>query len=710
MKFKYTLTLVSYLLFAEEIIFSKNLSLANTIKNDIYERSYLKKNNKKSSTLFSLNNDQFGLNIKNELITSQNNLLNLLVNNPDPVKNKFLVDIVSDIQYEQNNKYYAEGNVVIYFSDAKLTGDYAVYDRNKKEFTINGKVTFTKGSQYFEASKLLYNFEKENGSVDNIYGVLDINDINQDLDLKSSNLLQENSNSKNDVSNLEYINSASLGLVNNFDANSRLNLNSLKFDIPQIQKWRFKSDKVYLEANQIKSKSIFFTNDAFNKPQFLLQSKNFSGEIIDKKLKIISRNSWIILDDLLKFPIGRRTIFDDDPITTWGIGSDYDEKDGFYIQRTFGDIDIFENYSLRLTPNFLLQRSLKGNSDSFRNKNQSILNDKEKTDITFLDTFALDADISGKIFNWDLLVKSSLNSLDFDRFNQANRSKFTLTKTFDLNSVDESNLELLKLESDSVFTNNLDIQFYAMYREKVDKVFSGDEEIYFGKGARIANRKSWISKGINNDLSFIYDFGKFKAEKRDFKEFSNLTRNLFAIKYKNKIPLWEKYSQTKNINEKYKFSPKVVSQGINWNTYIDSGLFLYGDGSSQEAIILSSGPTLTLGGLTKKYLDYTSLDVLAQYVIKGNDSPFRFDNINNTENIRFNLKQQIYGPIVFGLSSYLNIDPNHNNYGEFTSTQYSLDISRRAYSFGAFYKPSSSSVGIQFNIFNFDYLGSSSSF
>jgi len=697
-------------LFAEEIIFSKNLSLANTINNDIYERSYLKKNNKKSSTLFSLNNDQFGLNIKNELITSQNNLLNLLVNNPNPVKNKFLVDIVSDIQYEQNNKYYAEGNVVIYFSDAKLTGDYAVYDRNKKEFTINGKVTFTKGSQYFEASKLLYNFEKENGSVDNIYGVLDINDINQDLDLISSNLLQENSNSKNDVSNLEYINSASLGLVNDFDANSRLNLNSLKFDIPQIQKWRFKSDKVYLEASQIKSKSIFFTNDAFNKPQFLLQSKNFSGEIIDKKLKIISRNSWIILDDLLKFPIGRRTIFDDDPITTWGIGSDYDEKDGFYIQRTFGDIDIFENYSLRLTPNFLLQRSLKGNSDSFRNKNQSILNDKEKTDITFLDTFALDADISGKFFNWDLLIKSSLNSLDFDRFHQANRSKFTLTKTFDLNSVDESNLELLKLESNSVFTNNLDIQFYAMYREKVDKVFSGDEEIYFGKGARIANRKSWISKGINNDLSFIYDFGKFKAEKRDFKEFSNLTRNLFAIKYKNKIPLWEKYSQTKNINEKYKFSPKVVSQGINWNTYIDSGLFLYGDGSSQEAIILSSGPTLTLGGLTKKYLDYTSLDVLAQYVIKGNDSPFRFDNINNTENIRFNLKQQIYGPIVFGLSSYLNIDPNHNNYGEFTSTQYSLDISRRAYSLGAFYKPSSSSFGIQFNIFNFDYLGSSSSF
>ena len=29
----------------------------------------------------------------------------------------------------------------------------------------------------------------------------------------------------------------------------------------------------------------------------------FSGEIVDDKLKIISRNSWIILDDSVKFPV-----------------------------------------------------------------------------------------------------------------------------------------------------------------------------------------------------------------------------------------------------------------------------------------------------------------------------------------------------------------------------------------------------------------------
>ena len=328
----------------------------------------------------------------------------------------------------------------------------------------------------------------------------------------------------------------------------------------------------------------------------------------------------------------------------------------------------------------------------------------------WLDNFALNADISGKLFNWDLSLESSLNSLDIDRFNQANRSKFTLTKTYDLNSNKEPNLASVKSGSDLVFNNHLDTQFYAMYREKINKVFSGNEEIYFGKGARIANRRSWISKGINNNLSFIYDLGEFKAEKRDIKEFANLSRNLFAIKYQNQIPLWKKYYPDNKINEKYKFSPKIINQGINWNTYIDYGLFLYGDSSRQEAVIFRSGPTITLGSLTKKYLDYTSLDVLAQYAIKEDESPFRFDNINETENIKFNLKQQLYGPLIFGVLSYLNVDPNNDNYGEFSSTQYSLDISRRAYSLGAFYRPSSSAIGIQFNIFNFDYSGFGSRF
>ena len=51
------------------------------------------------------------------------------------------------------------------------------------------------------------------------------------------------------------------------------------------------------------------------------------------------------------------------------------------------------------------------------------------------------------------------------------------------------------------------------------------------------------------------------------------------------------------------------------------------------------------------------------------------------------------------------INQLYKNYGKFIKPKYSLNIERRAYSLGAFYDVSNESLGIQFNIFNFDYSG-----
>ena len=49
-------------------------------------------------------------------------------------------------------------------------------------------------------------------------------------------------------------------------------------------------------------------------------------------------------------------------------------------------------------------------------------------------------------------------------------------------------------------------------------------------------------------------------------------------------------------------------------------------------------------------------------------------------------------------------------YGTLKETVFGLDLKRRAYNVGFFYKPTSKSVGIKFNIFNFDYSGFAPSF
>ena len=46
-----------------------------------------------------------------------------------------------------------------------------------------------------------------------------------------------------------------------------------------------------------------------------------------------------------------------------------------------------------------------------------------------------------------------------------------------------------------------------------------------------------------------------------------------------------------------------------------------------------------------------------------------------------------------------------DDYGKFSKPNYALDIKRRAYSLGAFYNVSDKSLGIRFNLFNFNYGG-----
>ena len=79
---------------------------------------------------------------------------------------------------------------------------------------------------------------------------------------------------------------------------------------------------------------------------------------------------------------------------------------------------------------------------------------------------------------------------------------------------------------------------------------------------------------------------------------------------------------------------------------------------------------------------------------------FKFDNINDDPRIKFNLQQQIYGPLLFSYDTILNL-----NNGTYSNNKYSLDLKRRAYSIGAFYNSSNESLGIEFKIFNFDYSG-----
>ena len=129
------------------------------------------------------------------------------------------------------------------------------------------------------------------------------------------------------------------------------------------------------------------------------------------------------------------------------------------------------------------------------------------------------------------------------------------------------------------------------------------------------------------------------------------------------------------------------------------------DGIPAYLIKKIARPSITFGGLKKDFLNYTNFKVIGSYFIKGGESPFEFDDINETPRIQLKLEQQIYGALILNYNGYLNVDSQDEKYGQLEEETYGLDIKRRAYSIGAYYKPSNEELGIQFKIFNFGYSG-----
>jgi len=689
-----------------DIIFFLNKSLKASSVDDLGLIEIMPKSNNSKyevsnfSSNFDQKNYEFLNQFKNDLDKSETRFFGIFgISEEISYKNEAL-DIESNIQSQEGDIFTAEGDVKMRLNNSILIADKITYHKINKSFFAEGNITFYRGNQYLEASKFLYNLESKDGFIVDVYGVIDLENFENDLDLVDDTDLKKN---ENNVYDPKLVDQSTISLVNNFETNKKFNLTELKLKIPSVTKWRFSAKRINIESDVLKSNNILFTNDIYNKPQFLLQSKNFSGEILNSKLRLISGNSWVILDNKFKFPLGRRKIYDRDPLTKWGFGSDYKEKEGIFISRGSDNIRINENYELRLTPTYLIQRSLKGNTKSFRSKDTSILSSKVENNNKFSDLFALDADIFGSIYSWDLSLFTSFNSLNLDRLSESARAKLILSKSINLE-------ELKNQENKSLISNKLNFKFYSAYRERVYRGFSGEDEIYNGNGLTISQNKYWDKNDVKRSLGITYDIGKFKAKSSRENIFENQSRNVFAVNYDYIFPLWKKKDLDKKINNLYKYSPEVIEQGVFWNSSFKTGLFLYGEGDNQQIANLTMGPLITLGSFTKSFFDYTLLNVEGIYVLKSGQSPFAFDNVNDKPRIRITAKQQIYGALVANFETYLNMDSQASDYGDLTNTKYGLDFKRRAYSIGTFYDTSNDAFGLQFNINNFNYSGNSKRF
>ena len=602
--------------------------------------------------------------------------------------NQSSLEIEAIEQTENKDKLIAKGDVIIKRNGAVLLTDYIEYDKNTKLFKSKGNIKFLNKNQIFTSDYFEYNFTDKSGYIENIYGVIDLETFSEDINLRKDNIPYSR-NRLDELANttLEKRNPIGLSFKSRKSNSSVLNFKNLDTSKKRIEKWRFKSKKININDSLISSKKIIFTNDAFNPPQLKIVAHNVFSK--NKKNKTIFISSWtnLILDEQVLLPLGRRKITDkQENLNKFGLGIDNEEKDGLFISRT-SDRFKFGGLDFQFVPELYLQRIFKDETYSFREKGASITSPKIKNAITPIDYFGGKILIDGELGSHKINSKSSINSLDINKLNESLRSSISLSK-----NLGNKNLK------------NLELNYFASYREKIDTGYHGVHEIYNGYGINLKNSFNKSHKKSNWSSKQTLSLGKFKALTHQGNLGSH-TRTSLGGNIRNEYTIWKSNLKDIYIDESYKFIPSILKNELNLISDLNLAINNYSDYGSQNLIRFSIGPALTIGNYRKDFLDYTSLGTFLEITSKSGSSPFKFDDINDDLKLNLNLNQQIIKSLSLGVSSYLNIDKNSDKYNKFINTKYSLNWNRRAYNLQIYFEQDTKNAGLNFTIFGPPFNG-----
>jgi len=574
--------------------------------------------------------------------------------------------IQSDKQSEINDVIYAEGNVSVSFKGKLLRSDNLIYDKSNKKINARGNIVLILGDQLFKVTELEYSFIDEKGYLLDVEGSINSNTLMDDLS-----------------SNFSLLDSNKIENLLEFKKKEVLNTPG------KIENWLFFTDKISIDGQKWESKKAVFSNDLLESKQVKLAINSLTVISEAEKLRFKSSINYLIFEEKVVIPfwLGDRTLTKSgeflDFANRWNFGYENLDKDGYFISRKFNSLDITDDFVLDLEPQFLIQRSLKGYTNSFVKKNESINSDRVQRDASFEDYFALKSKIKGTIKNWDLEIDKNLNSLDFDKFSDAFRFKTELSKEIDL------------LDSE------WEKSFYGIYRERVWNGSLGEAEIYSGYGSKLQKENTWITDGIKKSEFLSLGLANITAEALNTKNLvTNLKGNLF-YSLDQKFPISIVNPKKKSVDISYKYIPEPISKGLSLNTRLEASYSFYENGHHQEYLGLGVGPELTFGNFKNKTFDYTRISLLPFYKFDSGASVFKFDQ--NYENLTLNISydQQLYGPIILKSFGILNLTKDSNDYGEFIDSKISLNWKKRSYEVGIFYQPNNQAAGIYFQLFGF---------
>ena len=456
-----------------------------------------------------------------------------------------------------------------------------------------------------------------------------------------------------------------------------------------ISRWRFQARRLLLTPTGIEGDRVGFTNDPFTPAQAWLDARGVrTTPRPDGSTRISATGGGrVVLEDRLPIwippwvtinQIENRTVF----------GFDQTDRDGFYLGYN-QPVKFGERGRLTLQPQVLLERAIKGFTTSYPLPGQPITAPLVQQPTTLGDLFGLDAKVDAPLLGFQVKAAAQLSTFNPQLIAAGLRSWGDLTRPLTLPLLGDSQLRL-----------------FGAYRYRTWNGSLGEQNVLAAYGASLEDNGSFGQAGrVTGSYYWRLGFGNVQAPTYATGDVAAFWRGNAIGSLNLQLPLWRGQSAPATASAGLLYSPVPVVPGLTLNTNVLGSLGWYSNGSTQNTISLSGGPTLTLGQFSKPFFDFTQITVTAGGTLRQGASPLAFDRAVDLGTLSVGLSQQIAGPLVFSGGIGFNIDPGSPYYGDVTNSYVELRWQRRAYEIGVYYSPYQGLGGVRVRLNDFNFRG-----
>jgi hypothetical protein len=603
-----------------------------------------------------------------------------------------VLELVADQQeYDRTRQWVsAQGRVYLRFNQGELRSNRVDINLQTQVLRATGNVQFQRGRQRLAGTELEYNLMQETGEIQEVWGEVDSITTGEDFQFDQAlspeataprHPLSTGPWPRDPISDVRLQGGIRIESGFGLGVGRTDPLNTTQFPVEVkafrqqgiVRHWRFQADRLELMPGGWVADRALLTNDPLNPPQFQIRTRRLRYRELGPLLsEVRADRPRFVFENILALPTFRKRVLLDRRPQDAGLftlGFDNEDRGGLYIERAFEPIST-DRLRVTVTPQLLLQ-------NAFTEEGGNLFSPQAwgvKTN--FAANLRPGTQVNGAF------AIPQVGSDDFENDFRANvRGSQNLPYGHRLN--------LEYSYRDRLFNGSLGFQTV----QQTLGVVVQSPQFQLGSTGILGDYQLG-AQWINADTDRPSLLNPIRKNNRVDLGRYQLTAGLYRG-----ISLWRGQPLSDSMRA-IRYSPTAIVPSLSLGLSARGIYGLYSNGESQETLIGSVGIYGNFGHFARPWFDYTQVSLGYSQALRGNQSPFTFDRIEDSQVLSLGFTQQVYGPIRVGMDTSINLVT-----GKEISTNYRVEYSRRAFSTELNYNPVLGVGAIHFRINDFLWNG-----